>query len=264
MTSRSALFTFFILSGALGMAISAPISHPEFEAASIKPSGACDGGGAPQPGRLRLRCITVAALIQMAHGYFANGVSYTPKLLRISGTPTWANSDRYDIEATAQGNPSQALMRGPMLQALLEDRFGLSFHRETKEGAVYALSVAKGGVRMPRTEEDSCTPSCGTETRKRNGQTLTVSVHGISLAGLSDGLLTELAGRPVIDKTGVSGLFDLHLEFTPDDKDSSGTDGAAAPSIFTALQEQLGLRLEPARGPVELFVIDHVERPGEN
>jgi hypothetical protein len=104
----------------------APVSRPEFEAAVIRPSGVCDGGGAPLPGRLRLRCVTVGALIQMAHGYFANGFSYTPKILQISGAPGWVDSDHYNIEATAAGNASQALMRGPMLQALLEDRFGLS------------------------------------------------------------------------------------------------------------------------------------------
>jgi uncharacterized protein (TIGR03435 family) len=214
----------------------------------------------------------------MAYGYFANGFSYTPKILQVSGAPGWSNSDRYDIEATAKGNPSQALMRGPMLQALLEDRFRLRFHGETREGAVYALTVAKGGIRMARMEEGSCTPVdlkqpppvsanaslCGTETRKRNGQVLTVSVHGMSVGDLADGLLVELAGRTVIDKTGISGLFDLHIEFTPDQNAPTSTDNTAGPSIFTALQEQLGLKLEPARGPVQLFVVDHVERPGGN
>jgi uncharacterized protein (TIGR03435 family) len=127
-------------------------------------------------------------------------------------------------------------------------------------------------------EEGSCTPVdlkrpttdsgaanlCGTETRKKNGQMLTVSVHGISLADLADGLLVELAGRTVIDKTGIGGLFDLRIEFTPEQNTPTSTDDAAGPSIFAALQEQLGLRLESAREPVKLFVIDHVERPSGN
>ena len=96
----------------------APAAHPQFEVATIKPSGICEGGRTPLPNRLKLKCVTVAGLIQLAHGYFANGVSYTPKILQVSGGPNWLNSDRYDIEATADGNPSQALMRGPMLQAL--------------------------------------------------------------------------------------------------------------------------------------------------
>jgi uncharacterized protein (TIGR03435 family) len=274
----------FVFAGTTGLALRAqsagvaPVSHLEFEAAVIRPSGVCDGGGAPQPGRLRLRCITVGALIQMAYGYFANGFSYTAKILQISGAPGWVDSDRYDIEATAEGNPSQAVMRGPMLQALLEDRFGFRFHRETTEGSVYALTVAKGGIRMARMEEGTCTPVdlkrpttgsgaanlCGTETRKKNGQMLTVSVHGISLADLADGLLVELAGRTVIDRTGIGGLFDLHIEFSSDQNAPIATDDAAGPSIFTALQEQLGLKLESARGPVKLFVIDRVERPSGN
>lgn len=264
-----------------------PVSHPEFEAATIEPSGVCEGGGVPQPGRLRLRCMTVRALIQMAHGYFENGLSYTPKTLQISGGPGWTGSDHYDIEATTKGSPSQALMRGPMLQALLEDRFKLKFHRETKQGAVYELKVAKGGIKMTPMAEGSCTlvnlkrppllsgssPAnlCGAETRKKSGQTLTVSVHGIGVAELARGLLVELTGRTVIDKTGIAGLFDLHIEFTPEQNTPTNipsalasADDAAGPTIFTALQEQLGLRLKSSRGPVEVLVIDHVERPSGN
>jgi uncharacterized protein (TIGR03435 family) len=250
-----------------------PPSHAQFEVATIKPSGVCEGGGTPQPGRLKLRCLTVAALIQMAHGYFANGVSYTPKIVQISGAPGWANADRYDIEAMAEGNPSQALMRGPMLQALLENRFKLKFHNDTREGAVYALTVSKGGVKMPTMAAGSCTPIdlkhpldsasanfCGTETRKRTGPLLTVNVHGISMADLANGLLAELTARTVIDKTGLDGLFDFHLEYSPDQPD----DATRGPSIFTALQEQLGLKLEASKGPVKVFVIDHVERPSDN
>src|SRR5580658_8322907 len=91
-------------------------SRPEFEVAAIRPSGDCVGGGQPQPGRLSLKCASASALIQMAYGYFANGVSYSPTILQVRGAPGWLPSDRYDITATAQGNPSQAVMRGPMLQ----------------------------------------------------------------------------------------------------------------------------------------------------
>jgi uncharacterized protein (TIGR03435 family) len=189
------------------------------------------------------------------------------------------NADRYDIEATAGGNVSQAVMRGPLLQALLEDRFQLKFHREVREGAVYVLSLAKGGIRMPAMAEGGCRPVdlknpaappapgqaaaelCGTETRKKNGALLTVNVRGISMSDLADGLFTELAGRPVIDKTGLSGLFQFHVEFSPDD---AAVDVAAGPSLFTALREQAGLKLEAGKGPVPMFVVDRVERPGEN
>ncbi len=83
-------------------------------------------------------------------------------------------------------------------------------------------------------------------------------------ADLADGLLVELAGRTVIDRTGIGGLFDLHIEFSPDQNTLASTDDAAGPSIFTALQEQLGLKLESARGPVKSFVIDRIERPSGN
>ncbi|HXJ38297.1 MAG TPA: TIGR03435 family protein [Bryobacteraceae bacterium] len=208
-------------------------------------------------------------------------------MLQIEGGPGWIASDRYDIEATAEGNPSQALMRGPMLQALLENRFKLRFHNEIRLGSVYVLTVAKRGVRMPSMAEGSCThvdlkhppsPSalglasanfCGTETRKKNGQILTASVHGISLAALADGLLAELSGRTVIDKTGLDGLFDFHLEFSldqtaPNNSDAPAPADAVGPSIFTALQEQVGLKLESTKGPVKVFVVDHIEQPSAN
>jgi uncharacterized protein (TIGR03435 family) len=266
----------------------APVSRPQFDVASIKPSGACEGGGVPQPGRLKLKCLTVGSLIQMAHGYFANGSSYTPRILQISGAHGWVDSDRYDIEATAEGNPSQALMRGPMLKALLESRFKLRFHNEIKEGTVYVLTVARNGVKIPPTAENSCTPVdlshtppvsglgsaptnlCGTETRQKKGQTLTVNVHGISMPDLADGILAELTGQTVVDKTGLGGLFEFHIEFTPDRAPPNNIGSAvsidenAGASIFVALQEQLGLKLESAKGPVKMFVIDHIERPSGN
>ena len=262
--------SWIVIAAAAGLAQS-----QTFEVATIKPSGDCGGMEHARPGRLKLGCATVSELIQMAHGYFANGVSYTPKILQISGGPSWVGSDRYDVEATADGNPSQALMRGPMLRALLADRFQLRFHHDTKEGAVYVMTVAKGGVKMPAMAEGSCTPVdmksppapgsppvnlCGHETRKKSGQVMTVNVHGISAADLADGLFVELSGRTVIDKTGLRGLFDLQLEFTPDQNLEDGT----GLSIFTAMQEQLGLKLESGKGPVKVFVVDRVERPSGN
>jgi uncharacterized protein (TIGR03435 family) len=192
------------------------------------------------------------------------------------------NSDRYDITATAHGEPSQAIMRGPMLQGLLEDRFHLQVHREKEQGPVYFLTVAKGGIRMPKTVDGSCSPvdlkragnpeavplaePCATQTRRQNGRLLFVTVHGISLTYLADGLLSQLAERTVIDRTGVSGLFDFHLEYTLDqntqpDQSSGDPD---VPSFFTAMQEQPGLKLTRGTGPVPVFIIDHVERPSAN
>ena len=135
------------------------VVRPEFEVAAIRTSGNCTGGGKPQTGRLTLNCITVSALIQMAYGYFADGVSYTPNVVHLRGNvPAWVNSYHYDIAAEASGEPSQALMRGPMLQRLLEDRFHLQFHRGKEQGPVYFLAVARGGIRMSRTASGGCSP----------------------------------------------------------------------------------------------------------
>jgi uncharacterized protein (TIGR03435 family) len=261
--------------------------NPQFEVASIRTSGDCTGGGKPQVGRLTLNCITVSALIQMAYGYFADGVSYTPNVLHLRGdVPAWVNSDRYDIAAKASGEPSQAVMRGPMLQRLLEDRFHLQFHREKEQGRVYFLTVAKGGIRMPKTADDGCSPvdlkragnpeaasaavPCGTEVRRQSGRVLSVTVHGISLSDLAEGLLSQLAERTVLDRTGLRGSFDFHLEYSPDldtYPDQSGSNGGGDPdvlSLFSAIQGQLGLRLTSGVGPAPVFIVDRVDRPSAN
>jgi uncharacterized protein (TIGR03435 family) len=242
-----------------------PAVRPVFEAATIRASGDCTGGGQPQPARLSLKCVTASALIQMAYGYFANGVSYSPNILHFRGEPGWASSEHYDISAAATGNPSQAVMRGPMLQALLEDRFHLRFRRDNEDGQVYFLTLARCSVRLEKTPQGSCAPGqgaepCGTQVKKKNGRVLAVTVHGTSTSDLADGVLSELANRTVINKTGLSGLFDFHLDYSPE-LETSPQD---APTLFTALQEQSGLKLTPGRGPVPVFVITHLEKPSGN
>jgi uncharacterized protein (TIGR03435 family) len=202
----------------------------------------------------------------------------------ILGGPSWINTERYMINAKAEGTPSQPMMRGPMLQALLEDRFQLKIRREIREVPVYVLTVAKGGPKLKASKEGSCpTPgppagvSCpGSVWIARKGLNMTVDQQE-TLDGLARMLIQRL-GRPVIDKTGIKGMFDFHLEFAPDETTGGtlpgGGDRAGAPadtpadpsgpSIFTAVQEQLGLKLDSARGPGEVLVIDRVERPSEN
>ena len=210
----------------------------------------------------------------------------------IAGGPAWVNADLYEINATAEGGPSQETMRGPVLRAVLEDRFKLKIHRETREVSVYALAVAKGGPKLQQFKEGSCitldfaTPPppflpgqesprlCGASLLRGNAQSRMIDLYGIGLDQFSK-YLGSLLGRPGIDKTGITGLFDFHLEFAPDESTPTlrasppGTPPAApsdpaGPSIFTAIQEQLGLKLEPAKGPGEFLVIDRVERPSEN
>jgi uncharacterized protein (TIGR03435 family) len=179
-------------------------------------------------------------------------------------------------------------MMGPMLQALLEDRFQLKTHREARELPVYTLTVAKSGLKVQALKED-CAPLdmsvmmappapgqkapnfCGSSRMHRNGQTMILDLHATSMSDLANRFSASL-DRAVIDKTGVEGIFDLHLEFgldetTPGFPPARGgpaaSDDAPGPSIFTAVQE-LGLRLEPSKGPVEFLVIDRVERPSGN
>jgi uncharacterized protein (TIGR03435 family) len=217
------------------------------------------------------------------------------QMLQISGGPAWIQSEFYDLAAKAEGAARVEQMMGPMLRTLLEDRFKLKIHRETKEMPVYALTVAKGGVKALPTKPDGCvaidlnhlpTPApgqpmpnfCGNMSMRMNGQSVTMDGHGTSVKDFSATLSTML-DRRVIDKSGVTGLFDFHLEFAPDEatpmfrggRGGAGDAGNPAPvaeiagaSIFDALQEQLGLKLLPDKGPVESLVIDHVEKPSEN
>jgi uncharacterized protein (TIGR03435 family) len=141
---------------------------PKFEVVSVKPCKAGDGGGggrkgasdgSPSPGRLELTCRTVIDLVQIAYIQYADGKLKPPgRHVPISGGPPWIDSGRYSIDAKAEGIPGQNVMRGPMLQALLEDRFQLKIHRETREVPVYALTVAKGGLKLQIAQPEGAFP----------------------------------------------------------------------------------------------------------
>ena len=133
---------------------------PEFEVASIKPNPGCDsrqGRGGGGPGRLNMECVTVASLVQTAYGTFADGHSLNPRILRIVDEPGWIDSEVYAIEAKANGNPPMAEMYGPMLQVLLENRFKLKLHRDTRESPIYTLTIAKSGTSWSGRRKESCT-----------------------------------------------------------------------------------------------------------
>jgi uncharacterized protein (TIGR03435 family) len=263
---------------------------PKFEVASIK---VCKGEGRGQQkgsdpdrgggqnasaGRLSIKCDTLSDLIQHAYITFANGRSHPPEFQPIEGGPAWIHSDRYAIEAKAATPESQGMMNGPMLQALLEERFRLKLRRDTRQVPVYTLSVVKGGPKLQRAKDGDCAPfdfapplepgqkPCGIPMTSTKGPNLTTEIEG-SVADLSK-LLGATLDRPVIDKTGITGAFDFRLEFAIDESTPgvrpTPSDNTPAPSIFTAIQEQLGLKLESAKGPGEFLVVDHVERPSEN
>jgi bla regulator protein BlaR1 len=233
----------------------------EFEVASIKPS---DSKGpmnrirvemAPG-GRFTTSNVTVKLLIQQA---------YNVKAFQITGGPGWIDSERYDVVAKADGNVNGPAQLRPLLQKLLADRLKLTIHRDTKELPVYALVVGKNGPKFKESEASGPGPQI------RMGRGL-IDGQGMGMDMLASQLSKPL-GRTVLDKTGLKGQYDIKLEFTPDDGSGRGPgDGpeaaappdTAGPSIFTALQEQLGLKLESSKGPVEIIVIDRVEKPTEN
>ncbi|HWF08163.1 MAG TPA: M56 family metallopeptidase [Bryobacteraceae bacterium] len=270
-----------------------------FDVASIRPceiqGPIQDRNGHSSPGRLDLGCDVLdddnafLGLIRRAYVEFADGRSHdAPDLIAITGGPKWIHTQGYKIEATADGHPSEAIMAGPMLQRLLEDRFRLKIHRETREAPVYALALARDASKLKPFQEGSCvvppdTPypwtalPAGKRYCMENISLLKPSVEadGASMEEFVR-LLDHIVDRPVLDETGVSGRFDIHLTFARDQDTPkiSGflpmppARGAAPdpvdPTIFTAVQEQLGLKLVPTRRPVEILVIDSVERPSGN
>ena len=234
----------------------------DFEVVSIKPADPSMRMVQMQlapGGRFTASGVTLRLLLQRC---------YSVRDFQISGAPSWAGSDRYEINAKAEDGqrnitPEQISM---MLRGVLTDRFKLTFHRETKEGAVYFLVPGKGGPKLKESE------SSGEERSQqvRIGRGM-IDLKAASIENLVNQLSNQL-GRPVIDKTGLTGLYDFKLEWTPDAPvgpairgvDDAPPADAPGPTVFTALQETLGLKLETGKGPVEYLVIDKVEKPTEN
>jgi uncharacterized protein (TIGR03435 family) len=270
---------------------------PAFEVASIKLNPDCvigDGRSSQSPVSFNLPCLPLRGLLRMAYSAQVGAV-FPSRRLEVLGGPDWLDTDRYIISAKAAGAASPAEMVGPMLQALLEERFKVKVHKESRDAPVYELTVAKNSPKLQPTKDGSCTPMdlnnlprnvkrgdampkyCGGGGERSNGVSLISDWYGVSMAELAGRMVSSHVDRPVIDKTGLTGRFDVHLEFTPDNAISgagtvrlNGVDrpdlpgpstDPTGPSIFTALQEQLGLKLSPARGSLEVIVIDHAERP---
>jgi len=277
---------------------SAQTSRPAFDVASIKLNPQCDpggrSGGTSTPGRIAMECADLRDLILTAYGIYGNGPDPASGSFRMQvvGGPAWMDSTRYDIVAKPAGDPPRSQMYGPMLQSLLEDRFKLAVHRETREGPVYLLTLAKNGPKLHATKEGACviadinhppetanalTPVCGKPKISKGDANVTVDIPGATIANLC-AQLSMVMDREVIDRTGIAGRFDIHLEVTPADLQPkyvagrtvdqqgqpTGDDQDAGPSISTALQQQLGLKLEKGRGPVQVIVVDHIERPADN
>lgn len=278
----------------------------KYETATIKPCKAEDqisgpargtAGGtnaAISPGRFNVPCVTAEQLIYLA--YAGAGAREDERLLnqnpgaasddkKVRGGPSWVHSyrDKWAIEATAPGATEREILMGAMLRTLLEDRFKLKLHRDREEIDMFALTVAKGGLKMQPMKPGECDPDmstpvdpnaakpkCGNMNTNLKGPNTVWTFAGFELSLLATRLSGTL-GRTVTDRTGLKDEFIIRLEFHPDDNTpgikwpperDADTSAPQAATIFTALEQQLGLKLERVKGPREFLVIDSIEKPG--
>jgi uncharacterized protein (TIGR03435 family) len=267
------------------------VQAQSFEVASIKPIAPDSPSREPQIDRQTFVLTgTLYDFVTDAYGFrpcARRGAAGTNCAL-ISGEPAWAKTDKFEIQAKLPDN-SPAVARNQfsdgeapqldrMLRALLEDRFKLKAHRDTRELPVYALTVAKNGSKLkpsdgPILRQNADGSSFKIQgfyqlgSRDKHAAMWTMGFKNISMPGLA-GFLTSILDRPVLDRTGIIGQFDLGIDYDrePDAPNPSlwGRMMIDAPAIRAAFQEQLGLKIESAVAPVEVLIIDHVERPSVN
>jgi uncharacterized protein (TIGR03435 family) len=262
--------------------------RPSFEVATIKPGDPGQRGSMIQiqpGGRLVVSHVPFRTLLTVA---------YRVRDFQISGGPAWMTNDFWDIEARSEAgsvlpptgfpDPNKPDPMAVRLQSLLEDRFQLKFHHESKELPVYELSISKSGLKMKPSEDQTFRlPEPGAPPPQPGGPMPrgatrigrgSLDANAVPISSLVMTLSMQL-GRTVIDKTGLQGFYDAKLQWTPDNIPQGGSAGPGGPeaappidpngpSIFTAIQEQLGLKLEATKGPVDVIVIDSVQKPSEN
>jgi len=226
-----------------------------FEAASIRRSDPlkAESYWRVSPGRLTVQNMSLKGLITAA---------YRVKRYQVTGGPKWFDEDRFDVTAKLAAAPAGVDATGSegaarlmtAAQSLLQDRFRLTFHQESKSVSGYVLVVAKSGPKLTRAQGDG-------SSNIRSGRG-TLQATGFSMERFASSL-SALLEAPVVDETGLAGTYDLSLEYTPDGS-SETTTGPVHPTLYTALQETLGLKLEARKVPVPIFVVDGAEKPGEN
>jgi uncharacterized protein (TIGR03435 family) len=237
-------------------------ANPSFEVATIKPSKPDDQRKAFLVRGRRFQIINqpLSAMLSFAYGVQAK---------QIIGLPAWADTDKYDVDAEpdGEGAPNDRQWKG-MLAKMIVERFGFTFHRDKREMNVYVLSVAKTGQKMTKSEGDP------------NGLP-GLFFQGLGKLNVRNANMNDFVGlmqsvvldRPVVDQTGITGRWDFTLNWTPDDSQFSGmgarippsTDTAdAPPNLYTAIQEQIGLKLEATKAPADVIVVDHVDKPSAN
>jgi uncharacterized protein (TIGR03435 family) len=270
------------------LAIMAQAPRPQFNAfdvATIKPTGPEPNGRwirMESANRFMAHNHAVRTLIAAAYDLNPQAILFDNRLLTRVGGTAWVDSDRWDIVAKTPGEIRPNLdEQMSMLRQLLGERFKLTFHREPKQLSIYTLSIAKGGSKL---KESTTSPDATPEgppplifvnahnafaVRFALSPTLVrLPARYTTMAEFASVLQRSPLDRPVVDRTGLSGRYDFDLEFAPDDRLWGGAvprpENSDKPDLFEALQEQLGLRLEATKGPVEALVIDRIERPSEN
>jgi uncharacterized protein (TIGR03435 family) len=230
-------------------------ANPTFEVATIKPTRP-DEHGPRYDFRSRRFSVIHASLSDLLK------FSYGLQQSQIAKTQDWVDSESYDISAEADGEGDPSIKQWQsMVGKLMADRFQLKFHYEKREQSVYVLSVVKSGPKLTKSQSDANTPAgfgFGFGPAGHCGATNATMADIAHMMGLG------VLNRPVVDQTGLTGRFDLRLTWTPDGPAPATESADAPPDFFTAIQEQLGLKLVSARAPVDVLVIDHDERPSAN
>jgi uncharacterized protein (TIGR03435 family) len=226
-------------------ALSNLAAQPVFEAASIKPSLAPGASEQLDPGRLVITGVTLRALVQQA---------YSMSGFQTTGGPGWIDSDRFDIQVTAAGSNSREQLL-VMLRALLADRFGLALHRETRALNGYSLSAEKGGTKLATSKETQTAMSLRPLVRD-DGRGIRVILKKASMSRLAN-YISQSMDCPVIDKTEVTGFYDFQQDLTLDAPIDMRT-------IWLEITPSLGLKLQPAKVPTEVLVIDRATKPAGN
>jgi uncharacterized protein (TIGR03435 family) len=236
-------------------------ANPVFEVATVKPSKPeAQGMGYRVNGRsFSTLNTTLSNLITFAYGIHAR---------QVTGAPEWVDKEKFDISAKpdGEGQPNDAQWK-MMVQKLLADRFKLTFHRDKKELSVYALTVAKAGPKMTQSAGD---PN-GLPGLNFRGLGL-LAVINANMSDFTQLMQGAVLDRPVVDQTGIKGRWDFTLNWTPDEFQFAGMGAkppappadAPNPDLFTAIQQQIGLKLDSTKAATEVFVVDHVEKPSEN
>ena len=281
------LWTVAVLSAPVAVCQSPAATMPRFEVVSVKPctgeppvltgrKRASGGSISGSPDRLWAECATLRTLIRAAYITFADGGRWffvSPRVLQqdIKGAPAWIDSARFDIQAKAAGPQKPEMLRGPMLQSLLEERFGLRIHREPRDVPIYELKVGKGGPKFAAAKPGGCSPldpehppdpKAGRPMRIC-GAFAGYNMYGTTMENLAR-QLTATGDRDVVDKTGLAGSYDLHFQFPPEDLTPGVDPSDRFGSRLVRAIPRLGLRLAPTTGSAEFLVIDAVTLPSEN